>query len=40
VNGLPIEKCGALGSLCGFEVCRVVGANIPEDRWEKIREKV
>ena len=36
VNGLPLDKCGALGSACGFEVCQVVGANIPEDGWERI----
>ncbi|VEN75379.1 Ribokinase [Candidatus Desulfarcum epimagneticum] len=37
LNGLPIEKCGELGSRCGFEACRVVGAHIPEDRWKDIR---
>jgi len=40
VNGLPIETCGAIGSRCGFEVCKTVGAVIPDDRWEKIRELV
>jgi len=40
VNGLPIETCGAIGSRCGFEVCKVVGASIPDDRWEKIRELI
>jgi len=37
VNGLPLEKCGELGSACGYEVCRVVGANIPEAGWKRIR---
>ena len=37
MNGYPIEKCGELGSACGYEVCQVVGANIPEDGWERIR---
>lgn len=37
VNRLPLEKCGALGSACGYEVCQVSGANIPEDAWERIK---
>jgi sugar/nucleoside kinase (ribokinase family) len=37
VNGYPLEKCGALGSACGYEVCQVIGANIPEAGWERIR---
>jgi len=37
VNGYSIEKCGALGSACGYEVCRVVGASIPEEGWQRIR---
>ena len=37
VNGLPLEKCGALGSACGYEVCQVIGANIPEAAWERIK---
>jgi sugar/nucleoside kinase (ribokinase family) len=37
VQGYDLEACGALGSACGFEVCRVVGANIPADGWARIR---
>jgi sugar/nucleoside kinase (ribokinase family) len=37
VNGYPLEKCGQLGSACGYEVCQVVGANIPDEGWERIR---
>ena len=37
VNGYPLEKCGRLGSACGYEVCQVVGANIPDDGWERIK---
>jgi sugar/nucleoside kinase (ribokinase family) len=37
VEGYEFEACGALGSACGFEVCRVVGASIPADGWERIR---
>ena len=36
VNGYPLEKCGQLGSACGFEVCQVIGANIPDEGWERI----
>ena len=38
VQGMPLEKCGQLGSSCGWEVCRVIGANIPEQGWERIHQ--
>lgn len=38
VQGLPLERCGRLASLCGYEVCRVVGASIPEGGWQRIRQ--
>jgi len=37
VNKYSIEKCGQLGSLCGYEVCQVVGANIPDKSWNNIK---
>jgi sugar/nucleoside kinase (ribokinase family) len=37
VNGYSLEQCGNLGSACGYEVCRVVGANIPEKGWQRIK---
>ncbi|GBC63272.1 adenosine kinase [Desulfonema ishimotonii] len=37
VSGYSLGESGALGSLCGYEVCRVVGANIPEEGWDRIR---
>ena len=37
VNGYSLERCGELGSACGYEVCQVIGANIPEAGWERIR---
>ncbi|MFO8048657.1 MAG: adenosine kinase [Desulfosudaceae bacterium] len=37
VNGYPIDQCGVLGSACGSEVCRVVGAKIPADGWQRIK---
>lgn len=36
VNGYELDRCGALASACGYEVCRVVGANIPDDGWQRI----
>ena len=38
VNGESLPRCGALGSLCGYEVCQVVGANIGESGWQRIRQ--
>jgi sugar/nucleoside kinase (ribokinase family) len=37
VEGYPLEKCGEIGSACGYEVCQVIGANIPDDGWDRIR---
>jgi len=37
VNGFPLEKCGKLGSACGYEVCQVIGANIPANVWQRIK---
>ena len=37
VKGYSLEKCGRLGSACGHEVCQVVGANIPDEGWERIK---
>ena len=37
VNRYPLKKCGTLGSACGYEVCQVMGANIPEAGWERIK---
>jgi sugar/nucleoside kinase (ribokinase family) len=40
VKGYPIEKCGQLGAACGYEVCQVIGAKIPDDGWRRIRRLV
>jgi sugar/nucleoside kinase (ribokinase family) len=40
VNGYTLEKCGELGSACGYEVCRVVGANIPDAGWKRIKKRL
>lgn len=37
VQGLPLEVCGRLASACGYEVCRVMGASIPDEAWHRIR---
>lgn len=37
VNDFSLEKCGKLGSACGYEVCQIVGANIPEEGWQRIK---
>lgn len=38
VQGMPLDQCGHLASVCGFEVCRVIGATIPEEGWQRIRQ--
>ena len=37
VQGYAFEKCGQLGSACGYEVCQVIGAHIPEEGWNRIK---
>jgi sugar/nucleoside kinase (ribokinase family) len=37
VNGFSLKKSGALASACGYEVCQVIGAKIPEPGWNRIR---
>jgi sugar/nucleoside kinase (ribokinase family) len=37
VHGYSIKNSGRLASACGYEVCQVMGASIPEDGWERIR---
>jgi len=36
-HGLSLEKSGEIASACGSEVCRVIGAQIPEEGWDRIR---
>jgi len=36
-NGYPLDRCGQIGSACGYEVCRVMGADIPDEGWERIK---
>ena len=37
VKGYPLERCGAIASACGYEVCQTVGASIPSSGWDRIR---
>jgi sugar/nucleoside kinase (ribokinase family) len=39
-RGFSLEKSGDLGSACGYEVCQVVGATIPEEGWRRIRTRM
>jgi sugar/nucleoside kinase (ribokinase family) len=36
VRRMPLPQCAEIGSLCGYEVCQVIGASIPEERWKAI----
>jgi sugar/nucleoside kinase (ribokinase family) len=40
VNGYPLDWCGRIGSACGYEVCQVIGAAIPEEGWRRIRKMI
>jgi sugar/nucleoside kinase (ribokinase family) len=40
VNGLSMQNCGELAAACGYEVCQVVGAAIPDEGWQRIRRLV
>ncbi|MBU1169927.1 MAG: adenosine kinase [Proteobacteria bacterium] len=39
-QGYSMEKCGALASSCGYEVCQVTGASIPDDGWRRIKTRL
>ncbi len=40
VSRMPLDRCGELGSICGYEVCQVMGASIPDNRWAAIRSQM
>lgn len=40
VRRMPLVQCGALAAACGYEVCQVVGAGIPDDRWQVIQRQM
>jgi sugar/nucleoside kinase (ribokinase family) len=35
---MPLEQCMEIASVCGYEVCQVMGANIPDERWTAIHQ--
>lgn len=37
LQGFSLERCGELGSALGYEVCKVVGATIPEEGWQRVK---
>lgn len=39
-HGFSIEKSGQIASACGYEVCQVMGAQLPEEAWSRIRELI
>lgn len=40
VNRRPLPQCGELASVCGYEVCQIMGASIPDQRWMAIQKYV
>lgn len=36
-HGYSLEEAGTIGSACGYEVCQVTGASIPDHGWDRIR---
>ena len=40
INGKSIAECGRIASLCGYEVCQVEGAHIPEAGWQRIKSAI
>lgn len=40
IRGLPIEKCGNIGSLLAKEIVETFGAKIKEHRWKILKEKI
>ena len=37
LQGFSLLQCGNLGSACGYEVCQVIGTDIPDEGWDRIR---
>jgi sugar/nucleoside kinase (ribokinase family) len=40
VAGYSLAESGAIGSACGYEVCQVMGASIPEEGWQRIKKRL
>jgi sugar/nucleoside kinase (ribokinase family) len=39
-HGFSIEKSGRIASACGYEACQVIGAQLPEDAWSRIKKLI
>ncbi|MCK4888286.1 MAG: adenosine kinase, partial [Candidatus Aminicenantes bacterium] len=39
-NNLSLEKCGKIGSLLASRVVEVIGASIPDSKWESIKNEI
>ncbi|ACN15421.1 predicted SAM-methyltransferase [Desulforapulum autotrophicum HRM2] len=37
-HGYSLEQSGKIGSACGYEVCQVVGAQVPDKAWDRIKQ--
>ncbi len=40
VHGYDHQMSGRLASACGYEVCQVVGADIPSEGWSRIKKRL
>lgn len=38
--GYSLEKCGKIGAILSGEVIQVIGTELPDSEWEKIKEKI
>lgn len=36
-HGFSIEKSGRIASACGYEVCQVMGTQLPDTAWDRIK---
>ena len=36
-NKMPLDKCGAIGSLCAGKVIEVIGAKMEDSTWDEIK---
>jgi sugar/nucleoside kinase (ribokinase family) len=36
-HGFSIQKSGRIASACGYEVCQIMGAQLPEEAWARIK---
>ena len=39
-HGFSIEKSGQIASACGYEVCQVMGAHLPQEAWLRIKKLI